>query len=208
MKKPKLLIFDVDGTIVDSFRHGYENARQFIKGKTGEEISEDEYRELIKENPWEQILARAGLQAEEKMDVHSMPGFIAPYENQQLFDGMKAALERLCKVYPMVIITSTFISMVLTRFEQEGIDTYFSAFLGPEVSIHKDAKIKLILEEYQIEPEQVVFIGDTVSDMKEAKKAGVKTIGVTWGFNTPEQMRDIQPDYLASNVKELESLLL
>lgn len=206
--KPKLLMFDVDGTIVDSFQHGFQNAQNLIKKQTGESISEDDYRELIKGNPWENILTKAGLEFKEQMRAEDLPDFIAPYGANQLFDDIKSTLHKLADRYPMVINTSTHIDAIMPVFEREEIDLLFSLYMGPEVSIHKDKKIELALSEYKLRPIDVVFVTDTVGDIIEAKKTGIHVIGVTWGFSTKEQIQEVKPDHLVETPKELESLLL
>lgn len=206
--KPKLLVFDVDGTIVDSFEHGFQNAFNLIKNQIGDEITRDDYRELIKGNPWENILSRAGLSTEDKMSDTIIPGFIEPYADNQLFDDIKSTLERLAKKYQLTINTSTFISHVHTVFEREEIDTMFSVFMGPEVSIYKHVKLQMLMEEFGLEADELVFITDTVGDIAEAQKINVPTIGVTWGFSTREQLEEIAPTYLVHTAKELEELLL
>ena len=206
--KPKLLMFDVDGTIVDSFQHGFKNAQRFIQEQTGEEISEDDYRDLIKGNPWENILQKVGIGVKDQMREADLPGFILPYQDNQLFDDIKSTLLKLSDAYPMVINTSTYIDVIMPVFEREGIDLLFSLYMGPEVSIYKDKKIELALQEYGLSSDQLVFVTDTVGDIMEAQKVGVNTVGVTWGFSTEDQLKEISPDFLVSNAKELESLLL
>jgi len=206
--KPKLLMFDVDGTIVDSFQHAFLSAQEFIYGKTKEKITESDYRKIILGNSWENILIRIGLDPQQKVDQASFSSLIASYDKLKLFDDIKSTLEKLSNAYPMIINTSTFIPTIMPVFEREKIDLFFSAYMGPEVSIYKDTKIKIALEEFNVAPDELLFITDTVGDIMEAKKVGVKTVGVTWGFSTEDQLKEIGPDYLVYNAKELEELLL
>ncbi len=206
--KPKLLMFDVDGTIIDSFEHAFESAKNFIVEKTNETITQEEYRSIIQGNSWENILVKIGVDPSLPVKQDSIPGLIGPYNNLSLFDDIKSTLQKLAQQYPMIINTSTFIPLIMPVFEREEIDLFFSMYMGPEVSIYKDKKIALALEEFKIKPQELLFITDTVGDIKEGKKVGVQTAAVTWGFNTEEQLKEVAPDYLLYNTKELESLLL
>jgi phosphoglycolate phosphatase len=208
MKTPKLLIFDVDGTIVDSFHHGFKNAKKLILRHTNEEITEDEYRDLIKGNPWENIFARAGLKTDDKMSLDSTEDFIDPYTDNKLFDEIKSLLKKFAKQFPMAIITSTFIPRIMEVFEREQIDAMFTAYMGPEVSIYKNIKLTMAMKEYGVAADEILFVTDTVGDVAEAQKVNVPTVGVTWGFSTREQLEEIKPDYLVGTVKELEELIL
>lgn len=63
------------------------------------------------------------------------------------------------------------------------------------------------MDEMQISADQIIFIGDTAGDISEGKQAGVETIGVSWGYNTKEQISDAKPDFIADTVEELGELL-
>ncbi len=57
-------------------------------------------------------------------------------------------------------------------------------------------------------PEHTVYIGDSEVDIQTARAAGVDCISVTWGFRTPEQLRDSGASVLVSDVPELEAALM
>jgi phosphoglycolate phosphatase len=48
-----------------------------------------------------------------------------------------------------------------------------------------------------------VYIGDEVRDVEAAKKAGVKSVGVTWGFNNAQAIKTADPDITANQPKDL-----
>jgi len=53
-----------------------------------------------------------------------------------------------------------------------------------------------------------IYVGDEVRDIEASKKAGIKIIAVSWGFNDKEVLRKAKPDYLVETVAELRKLLL
>ena len=72
--------------------------------------------------------------------------------------------------------------------------------------LSKKDKILYAINKYQIAPEEIFYIGDTTGDIKEGKQAGVKTIGVTWGWHSKEKMAAAQPDYLFDKPEDLLQL--
>ena len=58
----------------------------------------------------------------------------------------------------------------------------------------------------QFPAEQYVYIGDTIGDIIEGKKANIQTIGVTWGWHTKDQLLNSNPDYLAESVQDLVTI--
>ena len=57
-------------------------------------------------------------------------------------------------------------------------------------------------------PDEVVYCGDSDVDMQTGKNAGVKTIGVTWGFRTREELAAYEPMMLAENQTQIQNKIL
>jgi len=53
----------------------------------------------------------------------------------------------------------------------------------------------------------VYFVGDEIRDMEAGKKAKVKTVAVSWGYNTAESLQKENPDYLIDSPQELEKII-
>ena len=54
----------------------------------------------------------------------------------------------------------------------------------------------------------IVFIGDTPTDIKTAKNANVTSIAVSWGYRSVEELKNSKPDYIADDTQHLTTLLL
>lgn len=202
----KLLLFDVDGVIVDSFNEVYLEVKKFIEDLTGNELTEEEYRKLYEGNPLEQIFSLVG--ATKLLKVKDeMKSFLNSYKNTKIFDGMEDVLRELNKDHTLVVITSSLLEVVTDKFDETGLSELFAGFLGPRAAIHKDKKIKMALKEFGFAPEQAIFISDTSGDIVEAKKTGVATIGVTWGYHSKATVESSKPDQIAETPAELKKLL-
>ncbi|MEB3145344.1 MAG: HAD hydrolase-like protein, partial [Cylindrospermopsis raciborskii 1523720] len=60
-----------------------------------------------------------------------------------------------------------------------------------------------VIKQRQIKPQTVIYVGDETRDIEAAKKANLKVIAVTWGFNSPEALTRENPDFLIDHPREL-----
>lgn len=65
-----------------------------------------------------------------------------------------------------------------------------------------------IMAAANVEKKDVIYIGDSGIDMQTAKNAGVKSIGVTWGFRPKAELEQEQPDFLADTVEDILKIKL
>ena len=88
-------------------------------------------------------------------------------------------------------------------YDFEGI---FQEVLGSDFMLSKKDKILHVIKKYNVTLQDIYYIGDTTGDIKEGKQAGVKTVGVTWGWHSKEKMAASQPDYLFDKPEDLLQL--
>lgn len=208
-KSGSLLLFDVDGVILDSFEPLYKTISSYIKEHKQVDLSRDQFRRFFEGNALQDLMAFAGFKKFDMLTawVQAKAMLFHLYHESLVFEGMKEVLEELAKSHTLVVVTSSPVEMVTLRFEQTGLYDLFSAYLGPETAVHKDKKIRLACEEFGKKQEETTFISDTVGDIKEAQQTSVKTVGVTWGYHPRETLVTAKPDHLVSTPAELLALL-
>jgi len=59
------------------------------------------------------------------------------------------------------------------------------------------------LKKNNLNPDEAIFIGDSIVDIHTAKNANIKSVGVLWGLGTKDQLLGENPDYLIKNPSEL-----
>lgn len=104
---------------------------------------------------------------------------------------------------------------ILTSNSKENTEKFLKkhklqifTFIHSEKNIFgKDKALKHLLKHHNLNLDEVVYVGDEVRDIDSCKKAGVKIIAVTWGFNGKEILVKHQPDYLIENPSDLLKIL-
>lgn len=72
----------------------------------------------------------------------------------------------------------------------------------------KSRLLKKLMKEKKIPHADPIYIGDEIRDVEAAKKAGIKVIGVTWGYNTKMALLTSHPDHVVEKPEELKSIIL
>ena len=83
----------------------------------------------------------------------------------------------------------------------------FFGFIYTESNLFgKGRALNNLLIKHRLDPEETIYIGDEVRDIEAAKKAGIKIISVSWGFNSAKLLQKAKPDFLINKPKELLQL--
>jgi phosphoglycolate phosphatase len=130
--------------------------------------------------------------------------YVPKFEQEaKLFGGMGEAIEKLSHAYVLIIVSSTITSPIQGFLEKHHIGRYFSEVMGADVHTNKYEKIKMVLKNYGTEASQCVFVTDTLGDMREAKRAKVGTIAVSWGFHSVETLLKGGPFRIVERPEEI-----
>ena len=71
----------------------------------------------------------------------------------------------------------------------------------------KGPKIKEVVENYDLDPEETLYVGDTSGDIDAGREAGVKTMAVNWGIQCEEKLKEANPDYFFETVMEIRQII-
>ena len=84
---------------------------------------------------------------------------------------------------------------------------HFQSVLGAETPGSKAQKLSGAAKRLCVPPGRVYMVGDSVSDIREAKLAGVTSVAVTWGYHSEQKLVREGPDYLVHAPQEIAELL-
>jgi phosphoglycolate phosphatase len=202
----KLLLFDFDGVLVDSL-DVYEKTVTLCLAKINQPLTRgrEEFLELFDGNFYE-TLAQKGINLDNFMKASVDILSQVDYSQMKPFDAMRPVLQKLKNSHRLIVISSNDTPTIREALRLYDFEDIFQEILGSDFMLSKKEKILYAIKKYSVMPEDIYYIGDTIGDIKEGKQAGVKTVGVTWGWHDKTKMASVSPDYLFDNPQELLQL--
>lgn len=208
MKKYKAVIYDIDGTILDTLEMNLVPLMQIIKEETGEDVS---YEELL------QYAGAPGLKTLADLHIKDVPKtyerwvkYVNEYEKgASLFEGFEEVFETFNGKFIQAIVSSKMKKQYQIDVVQKGIDKYMQvAILAEDTDKHKPAPEPLFkcLEALSIRSDEAIFVGDTLNDYLAAKNANIDFAYAKWGSVSDEGIDE--PTYIFDKPIDLLSLLV
>ena len=211
-----LLIFDLDGTLIDS-RLDLANAVNATRAHMGMEALANERVYSYVGNGAPVLIRRAlGEQATEAELQEALEFFLEYYRDHDLdytalYPGVKQSLERLRAAgKKMAVLTNKPVRM--SRHIVEGLGVapcFFQVYGGNSFEFKKPnpVGIEALMREAAVEREATMMIGDSYVDVQTARNARVPCCGVTYGFQ-PESLADPAPDLVVDRMEQLADWVL
>jgi phosphoglycolate phosphatase len=210
--KYRLLVFDWDGTIIDSASTIAECIRQAAADLGLEVPTREQASHVIGLG-----LADALRHAVPGLPAERVPEFVERYrqhfrasENTMgLFPGMRELLESLHREKMLGIATGKSRRGLDRALEATGLGPFFRASRCADETNPKPhpAMLLELMAELDVQPEGALMIGDTSHDLEMARAAGVDALAVTYGAHAEEGLRSCQPRACVASVAELERWL-
>lgn len=217
MSQPlRLVVFDVDGTLIDSRAHILLAMQQAFRELDLPEPSHAEIlhgvglslpelmRQLVPDHESDMHLALA-----DRYRALSLAHHVTSGQEAVFFPGMRAVLDHFHADDFTLMATATGMSRRgLDRIiAQHGLHGYFQSTQVADTHPSKPHPSMLFsaLADTGVDPDCAVMIGDTGYDMQMGRAAGLRTIGVTWGNHGPEHLSEA--DILVSDSDALISEL-
>lgn len=215
----KLVIFDFDGTLFDTKSIVKQGLLDFSKendlpmpdvelicyGYSNPDVYDFGWG--VDKEKQKYIMDKAFIMISDKINE----GIYIP----NIFKNTKEILEILSnKGVTLSVCTSREKEATLNVLEHYDIKKYFKTFRTREDVTARNKKPKPnpellfeIMDELDFDKNNTCIIGDTDSDVFAGKNAGIKSIGVSWGFYDKEKLKDCGPDFIIDDFLELESLI-
>jgi HAD superfamily hydrolase (TIGR01509 family) len=188
----KALFFDFDGVIHDTFDLAFG-----VNKKLYPEITVEEYLDMFNGNLYKHKRITKE-NAEEFFELQNQA-----FLELEIEPDIKKELLKLNKRYMMFIITSNMEETVKKYLDKNEITHAFYGVLGYETHSSKLEKFKKIMREYNLREEECLFITDTLGDLLEAKKIGIKALAVNYGFHEEERLKKGSPLRIISHLAEI-----
>ena len=200
----KTLIFDFDGTIVNSMDSAIQMYNELAQEYNYKKIDPNVLSSLSK------------MSIVEKCEFLSIPIFKIPFllhkakkkfkkyfSNVKPFDGIKEVISILkSEGYNLSIISSNSEDTIKEVLERNNIYEFNSIHSSKNL-FGKHITINNFINQNNLKKEDVIYVGDEERDITACKKCGVRIIAVTWGYDSKELLKNNKPDYLANTPKEI-----
>jgi phosphoglycolate phosphatase len=210
----KLIVFDYDGVIVDSFPN-IHSVYQIICQKLGKSYPEDfeDFKKIYGHSSSE-CYSQLGFSEEERIKGNMIFKEEILKKDAKLFDRIIEVLKKLHKDYKLAVISSSYKEEVEQKLKKFGLLKLFDFILAKESHVgrfEKTESIKKIMEKLTMKSNEVLLIGDRNVDFIEGSKAGLSNILLVdygWGYDLeeiPEYKQKVlvkEPNDLLEAVKE------
>lgn len=201
----KVIIFDFDGTIADSF-----NAVLAITNRLAAEfgyipVPPEDVKRL-------RNLSSREIVREANVSVFKLPFLLRRLRKElnreiqflQPIPGIKEALLLLKQQgHQLGIVTSNSQENVQAFLAAQGLAEVFDFVSSGLTLFGKGKIIQRVLRQYHLDPAMVLYVGDETRDIEAARRIRIRVISVSWGFNSAAALAALTPDFLIDHPKEL-----
>ena len=209
----KLVIFDLDGTLLDTIADLAASANHALKQLGYPTHPVDVIRTFVG-NGINKLLERAlPIHEQTEENVIRMRSHFVPYydvHNADLsnpYPGIVSLLEDLqAKGIQIAVASNKYQEATVKLVKQYFPDIDFIEILGQRegINVKPDPTIVFdILQKADVSKEDILYVGDSGVDMQTAINAGVDAVGVTWGFRPRAELESFQPMGLIDKAEEL-----
>ncbi len=210
----ELLIFDLDGTLIDSKRDLADSVNA-MRTHLGEPLLADEtvYSYVGNGAP---VLVRRALPGRDEEEIERGLKFFLEYYRDHMLDattlypGVREALDELLAAdVKMAVLTNKPVRFSEHLIKGLGLDGHFFRIYGGNSFEEKKPHpkgIELLMEESGIGRDRTIMVGDSAVDVMTARNAQVRACGVSWGFQ-PETFAEAPPDFVIDDLSELVGMV-
>lgn len=211
MNNFKYILFDLDGTLIDSGK-GIINAVKYALKKYGiDEKNEALLRSFVGPPLNQQFAKCYGFSAEKSLEAVLV--FREYYETKgilenEMYESIDKVLQQLKNQRKyLMVATSKPEKFAHNILAQHDLEKYFDFIGGSLVDGSRVTKVQVldyVLKTNKISDlNEVLMIGDTKFDILGAKHFGLKSLAVTYGYGTKEELLETKPDFVVSAPKEI-----
>jgi len=202
MPPARLVVFDLDGTLVDSARDVADSANVLIAELGGRPLSVEAVTALVGDGAGTLVrraLAAAGVRVRPR---DALTRFLAIYDERLLvhtvvYDGMTRALERIARVARLAVLTNKPAEATRRVLDGLGLARWFGESVvagdGPLPRKPDPAGLLHLIDVAGATAATTVMVGDSDNDLETARRAGTRVCLVRWGFGFRTDEGELAP---------------
>ena len=203
------ILFDFDGTLVDSFDTAIEQFNILAAEYRFRTISSDEVSQL-RELSSKEIIKFL------KIPFYKIPKIIIEARKRMKSEMIKLApASGIPKVLQQISAASNSMGIITTNSEENVVtwlashhlDQYFDFIHVESNYFGKSRVLKKVIKHHNINKQHAFYVGDETRDVDAAKKNGITAVAVTWGVNSEKILHAHQPHFIAREPSDLLKIL-
>jgi phosphoglycolate phosphatase len=200
-KERGVIIFDFDGTIADSFLVALDIFYSFSKIKP------------LNKKEVQKLRGMALVQISQEL---KMPGYMIPFllirgrkamhrrmGEVGMEPGMDRAIKQLAKTHTLFVLSSNSPENITTFLDRYQLTGHFKAIHGNAGLLRKARHLQKIIVANQLDRSQTWYVGDESRDVEAAHKCHIKSVAVTWGYNSKRALSRHKPTVQVNTAAEL-----
>lgn len=212
-KKYKLIIFDLDGTLIDSMPYHFKAFKKTLT-ENGVNIKDATLRKFMGVSTKEIF--------QEIKKKHNFPGTVKDVREERryhyfkslknkniIFPGIEKTLKELKKEYKLAIATGS--SRVTARYStNKNFQELFDVIITlNDVKKGKPSPDQILLaaKKTKTKLSECLMVGDSIYDLISAKRAGVDSVGVLTGYTSKKELQKYEPKRVISSVNRITTYL-
>ncbi|MFA9288499.1 MAG: HAD-IIIA family hydrolase [Weeksellaceae bacterium] len=206
--KSKHLIFDFDGTLADSMQVYVSIFNTFAIRDNFPLLTTESIAELRKKTYGELFKYL-------KLPFYKLPGYLMEARNMliekrtklEIFPEIAETLKELSKKHTLYLLTSNDLPVVEAFLKRQKL-TVFEHIASEKNLFRKDRGLLKIIKHYNLDPQNTWYIGDEMRDMNAARKVGIHSVAVTWGFHDKSILETASANHIVDTPKQLAAVML
>jgi phosphoglycolate phosphatase len=210
----KLVIFDLDGTLIDSRLDLIHSVNAALRHVDRPELPGDVIASYVGDGAPMLIRRALGDPKDEAFVRQTLDYFLAYYrahklDHTKVYEGVKEMLDAIRKRRQMVVLSNKPVNPSRAIVEALSLAEFFVHVYGGNSFPTKKPDphgVRMILRETKIQAKDALIIGDSSIDVITGRNAGVRTCGVTYGF-APHTLSEAPADVVVDRPQEIAELL-
>jgi len=207
----KLIIFDLDGTLVDAVQD-ITNALNFaLKSHDIKALPVRDIIKLVGEGVT-RLVEKVMPAEKEHLKDDVMKKFLEYYSehligNSKEYPHVRETLENL-NHFKKAVISNKRETLSKRLLKELDLEKYFNLIIGSDTAGERKPSpvpVLYVISKLSVRPEESIVVGDSYYDIEAGKMAGAKTVAVTYGYQPKELLKGA--DYLIDDLRELVSLI-
>ena len=208
------LIFDMDGTLIDSSRDIAASVNHTLQALGLPPKTKEEVEKFIGDG-MKTLLERATGRSDAAFIAKAVEIFRPHYlehctDATVLYPGVRETLGSFAGK-PMAMISNKPCEMVARILDHYGIRKNFEVVMGAESTAQKKPHPEPVLKSVAMMralPGSCMIVGDGTTDIQAGKSAGVLTCAATYGFKDRRALESLKPDFLIDKIEDLKKIIL